>query len=217
MPSISTDTRVVCWIVAAIAGGLSAIIGNVLAINIVYFFSKRGRPPTQRPIHIWIIFFSGLTISILFGAFAAFAPVSSNGIDNTLGAIATPSYDSNSIRLIPIGNQNIVVKLGSQSLSPSKVIPLNETITVLFKILNNGTAPVTIKALVIGSRGPGVNCENKNIDKWSAPDDPFPTPANITIQPGQGYEYQGSRAFYLPGMYFLEPIIQGSSGAWGGI
>ena len=131
--------------------------------------------------------------------------------------IATLSYSSNSFRLIPIGDQNIVVKLGDQSLSPGDVIPLNETITVIFKILNNGTSPVTINALVIGSRGPGVNCENKNVEKWSAPDNPFPTPRNITIQPGEEYEYQGSRAFYVPGKYFLEPIIQGPSGSWGGI
>jgi len=215
VPSISTDMRVVFWIVAAIAGGLSAIIGNVLAINIVYFFSKRGRPPTQRPIHIWITFFIGLAISIVFGALAAFAPVLPNEIDSTV--VATPSYSSNSIRLIPIEDQNIVVKIGSQSLTPGDVIPLNETITVIFKILNNGTSPVTIKGLVIGSRGPGVSCENTNVEKWSAPDNPFPTPTNITIQPGQEYEYHGSRAFYLPGKYFLEPIIQGPSGEWGGI
>jgi hypothetical protein len=155
---------------------------------------------------LWDRFFSGQT------------PIPTpNKIDSA--SISTPAYSSDSIRLIPIGDENILVKLGSDSLAAGDVIPLNETITVIFKILNNGTSPITIKALVIGSRGPGVNCGNPNVEKWSAPDVPFPTPTptNITIQPGEEYEYTGSRAFYLPGKYFLEPIVQGSNGNWGGI
>jgi hypothetical protein len=201
--SISTDTRVILWIVATIAGALFAVIGNELAKNFVYFFSRRGRPPAKRPILVWVIFFLSLAISIVSGAFAAFAPA--------------PPYSANNIRLVPIGDQYIIVKLGNQSLSADDVIPLNEQVTVMFKILNNGISPVTIRGLVIGSRGPGVNCENPNVEKWSAPVISFPTPRDITIQPGEEYIYEGSRAFYLPGEYFLEPIIQGPSGNWGGI
>jgi len=76
MLSISTDIRVTLWIVAAIAGGLAAVIGNVLAVNVVYLFTRRGRPPTRRPIHIWTIFFLSLGISIGLGSLAAFAPSS---------------------------------------------------------------------------------------------------------------------------------------------
>ena len=203
MPSISTDTRVILWIVATIAGALFAVIGNELAKNFVYFFSRRGRPPAKRPVLVWVIFFLSLAISIVSGAFAAFAPV--------------PLYSANNIRLVPIGDQNIIAKLGNQSISADDVIPLNEQVTVMFKILNNGISPVTIMGLVIGSRGPGVNCDNPNVEKWSAPVISFPTPKDITIQPGEEYVYEGSRAFYLPGKYFLEPIIQGPSGNWGGI
>ncbi len=217
MPSISTDTRVILWIVAAIAGGLSGIIGDVLAINIVHIFSKRGRPPTKRPLYIWIMFYAGLVVSIGFGAFAAFAPTLPAEIGNSLSVTSTPSYSSDDIRLVPTGDQIIVAKLGSQPILSGDVIPLNRTVTVIFNLLNNGTSPITIKAVVIGSRGPGVNCDNKNVDKWSAPDNPFPTATNIAIQPGKQYEYQGTRAYYLPGKYFLEPIIQGPNGDWGGI
>lgn len=217
MTGISTDTRVILWIVAAIAGGLSAIVGNVLAINIVYFFSKKGRRPTQRPIQIWMIFFIGLAMSISFGALAAFAPALPNQVDTISATTATPANPPTDIRLIPIEGQNITVKLGAQSLSLGEVISLNAKVTVIFKILNNGSSPATIKSLVIGARGPGVGCKNKNVEKWSAPDNPFPASANITLEPGKEYEYQGIRAFYQPGKYFLEPIMQGPNGNWGGI
>lgn len=74
MPTVSAETRIIFWIVAAIGGVFAANIGNVLAINIVYFFSKRGRPPTRRPIKIWLLLYGSLAISLIFGAFASFAP-----------------------------------------------------------------------------------------------------------------------------------------------
>ncbi len=76
MPSISTDLRIVLGIVAAIAALLSAAIGNVLAINIVYFFTKRGKSPTKRPIRLWIIFYFSAFVSVVIGSFATFAPTS---------------------------------------------------------------------------------------------------------------------------------------------
>ncbi len=218
MPSIPVEIRVLFWIAAAMASGLSALIGNVLAINIVHFFSRQGRPPTPRPTHIWIMFYVGLALSIGFGALAAFAPASSSETGNSPVAAGTPAYSSNDLRLVPTDGQNIVVKRGSRILSLNGVIPLNETVTVHFTILNNGPSLVTIKGLVIGARGPGVTCENKNVEKWSAPDNPFPTDVNIAIQPGKSHEYQRNLGvFYVPGRYFFEPIIQGPGGAWGGI
>lgn len=74
MSGISTETRIFFWIIAAIAGGLWAIIGNELGKNIIYPLLKRGRPPTRRPLRIWIIFLTSLVASIVFGALAAFAP-----------------------------------------------------------------------------------------------------------------------------------------------
>jgi hypothetical protein len=216
MSGISTELRIILGIVATFAGILSAAIGNVLAINIAHFFTKHGRKPNPRPIRLWVIFYCSAFVSVMLGALAAFAPTSPDKPNSTPTVIATPSYPSE-IRLVPSGDQNIVVKLGDKSISSGDVIPLNETITVIFKILNNGSSPTMIKTLVIGARGPGAKCENTNAEKWTAPDNPFPAPANITIQPGEEYEYQGSRAFYQPGEYFLEPNVQGSNGTWGGI
>jgi hypothetical protein len=75
MPSISSDARIIFGIIAAIAATLSAVIGNVLAINIAWFFSRRGRKPTKRPIRLWIIFYVSAFVSVILGSFAAFAAV----------------------------------------------------------------------------------------------------------------------------------------------
>jgi len=45
----------------------------------------------------------------------------------------------------------------------------------------------------------------------------FASPTNIILQPGQKYIYKESRAFYIPGNYFFEPVLQGPNGDWGGI
>lgn len=216
MSSISAELRIILGIIATLAGILSAAIGNVLAINIAYFFTRRGRKPNPRPVRLWIVFYFSAFVSVSLGALAAFAPTLPTKAD-PLVTIATPTNPSASIRLVPIEGQNIVVELVNYPLSQNEVIPPNETIIVTFKILNNGISPTTIKSLVIGARGPGVSCENKNAEKWSAPDVPFTASENIIIQPGEEYEYRSSRAFYLPGKYFLEPIMQGPNGNWGGI
>lgn len=84
MPSISADTRTFLWVIAAITGVVSAIIGNELAKNVIYLLSRRGRPPTNRPTLIWIIFFSTTILTISFGAIAANAPAKENLIEISL-------------------------------------------------------------------------------------------------------------------------------------
>lgn len=91
MPSISADIRTFFWVIAAIAGVVSAIIGNELAKNVIYWLSRRGRPPANRPLLVWIIFFSTTTITIFFGALAANAPASPKNVDNILVATVTPN------------------------------------------------------------------------------------------------------------------------------
>jgi len=215
MIEISDKLRVLFWVVAALAGILSAAIGNVLAINIAYFFTRRGRKPNPRPARLWAVFYLSALISILLGAFAAFSPTSQK--EPAPISEATATNPPTSLRLVPIEGKNLVVEVGNRVLTQSETIPPNETITVTYKILNNGAAPASIKSLTIGSRGPGVGCDNKNAEKWSAPDNPFATIENITLMPGEEYEYQASRSFYLDGEYFLEPILQGPNGDWGGI
>jgi len=73
MPSLTAVTRIILGTVAALAGVIATVIGNVLAINIVYFFTRKGRRPTRRPLIIWIIFFLCVFISIVGGSLAAFS------------------------------------------------------------------------------------------------------------------------------------------------
>ena len=74
MPGITSSTRLILGIVSAAAGIIASLIGNVLAINFVYFFTRKGRQPTQRPIYIWIIFYLSVAVFIVLGSYAAFAP-----------------------------------------------------------------------------------------------------------------------------------------------
>ena len=74
MPTIQADTRILFGIIAAIAAILSAAIGNVLAINIVYFFARQGPRPIKQPIRLWFIFYFSASISVFLGSLAAFAP-----------------------------------------------------------------------------------------------------------------------------------------------
>jgi len=73
-PTISTDTRVVFWVIATVATVLAGLIGNVIAPNVAYYLSRRGRPPTQRPARVWITFCASSIILVAFGAMAAFLP-----------------------------------------------------------------------------------------------------------------------------------------------
>src|SRR5690348_13818748 len=109
MPGISNETRVVFWIIAETGLAIFGILGSVLAINFVYSLSKTGRPPTRRSTLIWIMFSGSFILFIVFGALSNFAPALSNEGDNTLDTVGTPQYSSDSIRLIPIEEQNIVV------------------------------------------------------------------------------------------------------------
>jgi hypothetical protein len=71
---ISSTTKVVLWVIATVAGVVVAILGNELGKNIIYFLTRRGRPPTKRPHYIWIIFFTGFAVLLTSGALATFAP-----------------------------------------------------------------------------------------------------------------------------------------------
>ncbi len=107
MPSISTDARIIFWITAALAGILSAAIANVLAINIAYFFTRRGRKPNPRPFRLWMAFYFSATFSIAFGAFAAFSPAKLEIMAVTPQAALSSSEDEFEYvgRVIDIVNQ----------------------------------------------------------------------------------------------------------------
>ena len=111
----------------------------------------------------------------------------------------------------------IRVEANGHILSTGETLPTYTPTQIIFRVLNNGTAAIVLRALTIGVRGPGVTCRDSNAQRWSALDAPFPAITGLILSPGQMYEYQGSRALYLPGAYFLEPVEQDASGHWGGI
>lgn len=84
MPVISTQTRIILGIIAAIAGGLFAVLSNELGRNIFYPFSKQGKPPPARKsILLWSVFTISLITSMVFGITAAFAPALPDSVQNT--------------------------------------------------------------------------------------------------------------------------------------
>ena len=81
MPGISMETKIVFWIIAAIAGSFFAILGKDIGKQIEYRLSKKKtKPPPQRSTGTWVIIASFFTASIGFGAFAAFAPTLPNEV-----------------------------------------------------------------------------------------------------------------------------------------
>ena len=101
MVGISTDTRVAFWVIAAISGGLFAIVGSVLAENIVYFFSRGIKLPAPHPVRVWAIFYVSFAFSIIFGALAAFAPPQSDKTSVTLLAVPTELSSESTLTIDP--------------------------------------------------------------------------------------------------------------------
>lgn len=121
------------------------------------------------------------------------------------------------VQMVGDESRRIRVEANGRVLSAAEIVPTYTPVRVAFQVLNNGAGPITLRALTIGVRGPGVTCRDKNTVRWSAPDVPFPAVTNLTLQPGEKYEYRGIRAIYLPGTYFFEPVMQNTAGDWGGI
>lgn len=127
------------------------------------------------------------------------------------------SFEVGQIQLAEVEDARIEVQADGRTLVPGGSVTVNTPITVTFRVMNNSIDPVTLRSLVIGVRGPGVTCAADPITRWSALDVPFPPAANLVVLPGKEYTYQGTRAFYRPGTYFLEPTEQDVTGYWGGI
>jgi len=153
VPNISTDTRIILWVIAAIAGGLSAIVGNVLAINIVYLFSRKGRRPTQRSARVWITFLGSLSVSIVFGALAAFAPVEPNENEITLTSTSDPVAEKEQADLLYTSAQNwkiIFFDTFSNNDAKWEVGELTDTFVETRKDVTTGTYNWWVKATGYG-------------------------------------------------------------------
>ncbi len=121
------------------------------------------------------------------------------------------------IQLVEMEGARLEVRADGRDLLSGESVRVNTPVTVTFWVMNNSIGPVTLRSLVIGTRGPGVTCATDPEARWSALDVPFPPVKDLVLQPGEEYSYQGVRAFYRPGVYFLEPTEQDITGYWGGI
>lgn len=120
MPSISTNLRTLLWIIATFTGIVSAILGGELAKNVVYWLSRRGRPPTSRPPRVWLVFSLTTITTIIFGALAANAPAASEQANTPLSS--SQNIQSSEVRTsIPV-----VTLVPSKTATPS-VIPFTQT------------------------------------------------------------------------------------------
>lgn len=96
----------------------------------------------------------------------------------------------------------------SNQLSLSNTAPrVGETVTASFTLRNVGTSPLQIQDLAAGARQ-GHNWSGRWFD--------FPHTGEITLQPGEEYQYKRSQQFTITGDYFAEPVIKVNNN-WGGM
>lgn len=70
---------------------------------------------------------------------------------------------------------------------------VGQSTTATFTITNTGGSPVSVQYFLAGARDPS----NANVD--------FPASAAVTLQPGQSYNYSGTRSFSTAGTYTAWP------------
>ncbi len=106
MIELSSQTRIVMGIIGALAGVVAGVFGNLLSINILYFLTRKGRKPTSRPFHIWLIFYFSVAVFIFFGSIATFAssPTETPVIATPTPSLITfpPSISATIIETVPI-------------------------------------------------------------------------------------------------------------------
>jgi hypothetical protein len=85
-----------------------------------------------------------------------------------------------------------------------------ENVTAWFQVRNDGGQSLIISQLTASVRGPGGRLQG-----WNAPNADFPVVKNITLKPGESYQYVQARSFYATGEYFVEPTKD--QAGWGGI
>ncbi len=96
-------------------------------------------------------------------------------------AVPTPTNPSTDIELVLTNGQRVLVKSNNQVITNGGIIKLGRLFTVSFTIINNGSNVADIQSLVIGARGPGVSCEDKNSQKWAAPQMSFQASPGINL------------------------------------
>jgi hypothetical protein len=157
MPAISSEIRLIVWIITGISGALGTLITLYLQSNISYLFryifssDHRGRIPTQKPLMAWILMGVFVLIFVIGTAFASSAPDISKKTNPTI--IATQ---------IPIIKQPIIT-----TYTP------NFTPTIAFTSTNT---PTNIPTL-IHTRYSIIDCINSNIWHFESNFDGSPKPS----------------------------------------
>ncbi len=87
------------------------------------------------------------------------------------------------------------------ALSPSDPLA-GEQVTARYTIRNDASRPLTLSRVTVGARGP--SCSD-----WSCtPNRDFLWDEDVTIQPGEQYQYVGTRSFNESGAgYFAQPMV----------
>jgi hypothetical protein len=94
------------------------------------------------------------------------------------------------------GKITLTSALALNPASPS----VNQSTTATYSVQNTGGSAITVSSFLVGARNPS----NGNVD--------FPTTSSVTLQPGQTYNYSGSRSFTTAGTYTAWPAyFDGSS------
>lgn len=102
---------------------------------------------------------------------------------------------------------NVVVSK-SLTLTPARgPFPLGQTFTGSFSITNRGNAPLTTRQIIIGGRVGG-HCPNDVCPDFS------PISPNVTLNPGQTFDYSGQITLSQPGSYTFYVAYQTPDDKW---
>jgi len=105
-PPISHNVRGIIWVITGISGVSFTILAIVLESNLRFYVKrifpklrqKGGRPPSDQPIILWIIFWCSMAISIMGTAIASVAPE----IEISVSEVPYPTINSTPL-VVPAG------------------------------------------------------------------------------------------------------------------
>jgi transcriptional regulator with XRE-family HTH domain len=115
------------------------------------------------------------------------------------------------VQIMPLPGQGPIVT-GALNFTEPDILNDGRQQTISFKVRNSGPQVIYLNGLTAAVRGPEVCSLN-----WNAVVFDFPVVSNLTLRPGEEYQYRSSRAFDLPGYYFAEPVLLDHNGRWAGI
>ncbi len=111
---------------------------------------------------------------------------------------------------------DMTVKPGLRLSEPLVLTPANPArnapVVAEFELTNAGTQPFFMSQLVPGARGP--DCVPADLSCTKRPD--HPVVENLTLAPGQVYNYSATRTYTENGRYFVQVFFINDLGEWEG-